>query len=141
MAGRLIGPRIQFVGAAFIVPTIRLACWIRPKIVRLDRPKEWGKFVVLIAFRPELDTLRRPMISLDNMPCGCCPYVAQKLISGLQLNGNHAKPLKRLARLGGETSNSLFETLEDWNIHLESVKSDLQKPALLGLSGSGSDQH
>jgi hypothetical protein len=31
-----------------------------------------------------------------------------------------------MARLEGETSNALFDTLEDWNTHLKGVKSDLQ---------------
>jgi NAD(P)-dependent dehydrogenase (short-subunit alcohol dehydrogenase family) len=35
-----------------------------------------------------------------------------------------------VARLEGETSNSLLETSEGWNIRLKGVKSDLQKPAL-----------
>jgi len=50
-----------------------------------------------------------------------------KLLTGLEMGD------LEMACLEGESSNSLFETLEGWNTPLKAVQNDLQEPAPKGI--------
>ena len=45
-------------------------------------------------------------------------------------NSGNGRWFECLARLEGDSSNALFDTLQDWNTHLKSLKGGPQGPSL-----------
>lgn len=61
----------------------------------------------------------------DHVRCSA-DFTACDLVEGLTLSAGYGSFWRRMVQLEGETSNSLFEILEDWNDQLKPFEEEIR---------------